>query len=300
MKRIFCILLVLSLCLTSVFAFDFDFSQTEMSDLIGDYSKDIVYALPAAVSADNIWADAYIGQLISIPPHVAVGINLGGSFMGNNKMFENIGKSIGLPILSYLPGAPVPDASFDARIGGLFLDFDIGVHGSFFRVDMEDMDFLNGSVQVNSYGIDFRYCILTQKLIIPAISIGIGYDHVSTDALLTMTSEAAQLGFTFKTNADLLSATAQTSWNLLFMKLFAGARGMLPLGDGITSHTEFSATAQGASATFNPIDAVNKDLSIHVFGGIAFRLFVIDTTLGATYDITNKDLGISWSTRVQL
>lgn len=299
MKRFLCILLVLSLCCTGIFALDFSLDQNQMSNLIGDYTEQLVYALPAEVSADNLWADAYIGQLIAIPPHVAAGINLGASFMGNNDLFADLGEQFGIPFMSYLPGAPVPAASWNLRVGGIILDFDIGVHGLFARLD-STKDSLPGSIQVNTFGADFRYCLITQKLIIPAVSIGIGYDHVHTTADMTMHSDLADLGFNFETKAEIISGTAEASWNLLFVKIFAGGRAMMPLGDGITSHAQFNATAQGQTASFDPIDAVNDKLSLHVFGGLGFRLFVIDTTLGATYDITNKNLGVSWSTRVQL
>ena len=45
---------------------------------MADFSKQLAIAVPQAATQQNVWADAYIGQLFpSVPPHIGGGFNKG-------------------------------------------------------------------------------------------------------------------------------------------------------------------------------------------------------------------------------
>lgn len=290
MKKFIGLLLVLSLGF-SLFALDLS-SVTEVKDVIDGYAQGLVDAIPTEVSADNLWADAYIGQLFSLPPHLAVGVNVGSSFIKDTGLLSNLADLTGYDAISKLPGAPVPALSFNARVGGLLLNFDAGVHGFFADVESKNNP-ANGTIQVRSYGADVRFSLIKQMVVIPSISLGIGYDKV--DIYADMSVKNSPVTFNFATKGELLSATGQMSWKILFIKLFAGARGIMPLNDGITAEASVS-----AAGTTLPIQYLNNDLSIQAFGGLALRFLIIDTTFGVTYDVKKNNVGGSVSLRVQL
>ncbi len=299
MKKILCIGLALLLCLSSLSAIEFS-APEEIRDMLDNYAGNIVETIPTSISVDNIWGDAWIGNLLAIPPHFAIGINTGSAFIKDNDVLDGLSELTGISQLSMLPGAPVPTASVQARIGGIILPFDIGLHLFVIPEITSNNNKLNGSLSFNSWGADFRYCLLKQILVIPAISVGIGYDEVNTKGKLTYTAEFAginkDVGFDFGVKTKLLSGTAEVSWNLLFLKLFAGARAIKPL-EAITAEANVFVDNNPLGT---PIMYTNNDMTIHLFGGIGFRLLVIDLTIGANYEVTNGNLGLSFSTRFQL
>lgn len=296
MKRLLCVMLVLSLCLTSVFALDIT-DPDSVTDMLNGFSEKIVMTIPTAVSVDNIWADAYIGQLIALPPHIAVGANFGSAFIKDNALLDGLGEMVGIEQLSMLPGAPVPATSVNARVGGFLLPFDVGIHVLPIQIDIPAGYPVSGNLSVNTWGVDFRYALLKQKLIIPAVSVGLGYDQVDTSAHLFLGDDPSQdIGISFAVNTHLLTGTAEVSWNLLFLKVFAGARAMQPVDPIVSSASVwFQGAMQG-----NPIHFETNATSLHVFGGVALRLLVLDTTIGASYDVTNGNYGASLSVRLQL
>ncbi len=293
MKRIICILLIASVCLTSAFSFDLN-SPQDISNVLDGFSANIVQTIPTEVSVDNLWADAYIGNLLALPPHVALGVNFGSAFIKDNAILSGIGEMTGIPLLSKFPGAPVPAASINARIGGIILPFDIGFHFMALSIDSENNK-IDGNININTWGADFRYCILEQKLIIPAISAAIGYEQVDTSAALQLNVSNQDLDFDFYVRGTMLTGTAEVSWKLLFMKVFAGARAIQPL-------TPIAAGADVYlnNASISTFGYTNDAFNLQVFGGLGFRLLVIDSTIGASYDVINGNLGLSFSTRVQL
>lgn len=296
MKRILCVMLILVLSISTVFAFDMN-DPDDLRNMLDGFADKIVMAIPTEVSIDNMWADAYIGKLISIPPHLAVGANFGSAFMKDNSLLSSLSDLTGISQLSMFPGAPIPALSVNGRIGGIILPFDIGFHGM--AVDIgAPLGSIDARLSINTWGVDFRYALLTQKLIIPAISIGIGYDQVDTKAILSLeeTNTSTEIDCGFSVNTHLLSGTAEVSWNLLFLKLFAGARAIQPL-DPITAKATISVNdtpyGDGICRTYDA-------MSFHLFGGIGFRLLILDTTIGASYDVSNGNFGASLSVRLQL
>lgn len=289
MKKLFCILIALSLCF-SISAFDAS-SVTDVKDVVSDYTKGLVSAIPTEVSADNIWADAYIGQLIGVPPHFAIGFNMGGAFIKNDSIMNNFKKLVGTDI-GFLPGVPVPSASFNGRIGGIILPFDVGFHGMFTNLNMSSLGG-DGNIKINTWGIDFRYKLLSQVVVIPCVSVGLGFDHVGVNVDLNVPN--SPVGFNFLTKGNMLSTTAEASWSFIFIKLFGGARAILPLGEGITAKGSVS-----SGSTSYEVSSTNSALSFQLFGGLAFRALLVDTTFGVTYDVAKSNLGASMSVRFQL
>ena len=56
---------------TSVFAQSFD--SAPVKEGLQDFIEDLADTVPVASTMSNVWADGYVGQLLSIPPHFGVG-----------------------------------------------------------------------------------------------------------------------------------------------------------------------------------------------------------------------------------
>lgn len=141
--------------------------KAEMSEGLKDFSSALLVSVPNASTQQNVWADAYIGNLYpSIFPHFGFGFTLGGTYLdtsgfkravevvagdenfltqaldGNEcvtEIIEHMGLDIGtIPEAFFLPTATV-----DVRLGGVVLPFDIGLcammtNPSLFEVKLSD------------------------------------------------------------------------------------------------------------------------------------------------------------------
>ncbi len=77
---------------------------------------------------------------------------------------------------------PLPTAGASARIGGLFLPFDIGFYGMYAipgSLDSFKYEDFNASIKYSSFGADLRYQISEGKGILPDVSLGFGYTYVN-------------------------------------------------------------------------------------------------------------------------
>jgi len=92
-----------------------------------DFSEELAKVLPFNSALGLNWSDAYIGKLIpSIPPHFGVGASFGITTMNlpiMKTLMSNFNYSIPFDIGKMI----LPAYAAEARIGGLFLPFDLGV-----------------------------------------------------------------------------------------------------------------------------------------------------------------------------
>jgi hypothetical protein len=141
------------------------------------------------------WPDAYIGQLIGLPPHFGIGISGGFTAISMDELkgiFDQFG--IETSSSSFLP---IPAAAGEIRIGGFFLPFDIGIKA----LPLPNIPVGEMEVGYKMAGGDFRYALMQDKGWTPAISIGIG---------LTYTSARLTTSLGKETDVD-LSALGQSS-----------------------------------------------------------------------------------------
>jgi opacity protein-like surface antigen len=166
------------------------FSQpTRLADLQSSadiFADSIAKSLPLNSMIGNNWSDAYIGQILDIPPHFGAGISAGFTTVDFSAVREILGgfgikvpfnenesiKSMGLP----LPGYTV-----EARIGGVKFPFDFGIKAGFLPQELlgkmiPDFD-LNFKYML--LGADIRYSFLKENKILPVrFSAGLGFNFL--------------------------------------------------------------------------------------------------------------------------
>ena len=79
MKKILSLSLLLCLCFS---AFAIDLPDTEIvNEGLQEFVTGLADSVPAASTMSNVWSDAYVGQLLGIPPHFGVGASAGAAKM---------------------------------------------------------------------------------------------------------------------------------------------------------------------------------------------------------------------------
>jgi len=79
MKKILSLSLLLCLCFS---AFAVDLPDTEIvNEGLQEFVTGLADSVPAASTMSNLWSDAYVGQLLGIPPHFGVGASAGAAKM---------------------------------------------------------------------------------------------------------------------------------------------------------------------------------------------------------------------------
>jgi len=267
---------------------------SDFNDGLDTFLGEINTALPDNAVVGGTWSDAYIGQLIGIPPHFGVGIAAGVSRFpttGFSDAMEATGTK--LPIDSLI----LPNFGAEGRVGGFILPFDIG-----FRVGMMPETELSG-VKVNylHYGADVRYAVIKGNLVLPKVSVGVGYYH--TDGSLSFPLQAGSLfpaidpSFTEGKNLDLgldfatdvFEAKAQVSKTLLIVTPYAGLGVSMALSE----------------SSYNIGDIVKASRSdtvygARVYGGFSFNIIVLKIDTTGSYDVLSGNWGVNIGTRVQL
>ncbi len=169
MKRAFLVIIVL-LSATAVFAVNYSDFQSGFNE----FAQDLANGTPFATSTGLGWSQAYIGQF----PHFGLGITAGVTTISGGAM-QTLADAMGVTLpsdFSYASkyGLPLPGYTIDARIGGFVLPFDIGFKlgyippGTFPKVD----------VNYILFGLDVRYGLLKDEGWTPALSVGLGYNHM--------------------------------------------------------------------------------------------------------------------------
>ncbi len=179
MKRITLIILIIGLLTTGLFA-QTQFSYDDLKSSFKNFAEAVAPVLPFNAAIGLNWSDAYIGQLLAVPPHFGVGISAGVTTIPFKSMDAVFSKfSITLPkefdfIEKY--GLPFPAYTADVRIGGFILPFDIGL--KFGYLPPEVVKELPVKVNYLFFGGDVRFAVLKERFFIPAVSIGAGYSFL--------------------------------------------------------------------------------------------------------------------------
>ena len=156
-------------------------------------SETLAPALPFNSTIGLNWSSAYIGQLMGIPPHFGVGFATGATTIkvdGIADMLSLIG-DYALPS-AVSDALPLPAAVVEGRIGGFLLPFDLGLKVGYLpdsaKTSLED---LTGGLSVDYLlvGADVRYALLKGNLLLPAISVGVGFNYLKGGLGTTVGSE---------------------------------------------------------------------------------------------------------------
>jgi len=186
MKKIMFTLLAALLVVSGAAAQEFE----EVQGAFTTFADDLSSALPFASTIGLNWSDSYIGNF----PHLGVA-GSGGAVGLPAEAFGKVlgtltGGELGGDLLSFLPpeleefgdafGLPFPAAALEARLGGLFLPFDIGVKIGLIPEQVDTGEFLPAGMGVDYqlFGADVRFRLVEEKGIIPEIIVGGGLNYL--------------------------------------------------------------------------------------------------------------------------
>lgn len=278
---------------------------------LNDFSKVLLDVVPNTQIQQNVWANAWIGNLVP-KPHFGFGINAGAALMDISplvKTAKNLGMNIGIA-----DKLALPTVTADLRLGGFGIPFDLGVTAM--GIDSTKISALDTAIKPVSFdlftiGGDFRFAFVKgEGYCKPRLSAGLGYFYTKGGVNVKSNDAEASLGF----NSNSIVLSAQASVKVYFFVPFIGAKVMfnqtnvdwkvkakwekiLPSsGNDYLSQAALwgflpESFSGGASSTF--FDHVRPV----IFGGFAFDLFVFDLTFNASYDFISQIPAAGFSLR---
>ena len=325
-KKILVFMLFISIFSFSTFASDFNvndimgiitgtnakipatFDTENISAGLDDFTFSLIKTAPSTVSHQNMWASGYIGQLLDLPPHFGGGISMGMAQLKTDGI-ATVLKEMGL---NYdVKNLFLPTLTFDARVGGLLIPFDLGVHGMMIKNPLEfNIQETFFSIDYGTVGADIRIPLIKQESILPNLSLGFGYAYSKGNAGISVQEETANISAGYE--SQILQATFQISKKIAIIEPFAGVRATLSSNkrnwtwnyDGTKllddqTKEQLSEEEQNLLKLGNSFDsgdwsgfAINKEdpnYTAQIFAGIGFDfLFILQGTLNVSFDVVNQ------------
>jgi len=306
----------------------------ELGKALEDFGKSVTPTLGHYNAIGLQWSDAYIGQLLRVPPNVGLGITAGAATLPFPEAVQDeIGEEI--PFADTV-GVPIPAYTVDARVGGLILPFDVGVKVGL----LQEGDLMDEGLKIDYLlaGADVRFSVIDEGVVLPGVSAGVGLNYsqmvlgVTEDDQeldpITVNDEEYQL--TFKEpgfrmgweNSRSIDFKAQASKRLLIFQPFLGAAAtyttanvggqfsteLLVDGDPYDPDDvadDVAAEIEDTLETEDPTDLTFGRFQEHsawsgrLFGGLGLRLLVLRLDVGASIDSTGS-VGGQVNARIQL
>ncbi|MCL2264987.1 MAG: hypothetical protein FWC22_02985 [Treponema sp.] len=310
----------------------FSQANTDVKDLIDSMdtlASSLAQSLPFNATIGLNWSDAYIGKLLSVPPHFGIGVTAGattlnaGSLQGVLELFD-FDLPINLPI-----GFPLPGYTVDARIGGFILPFDIGIKAGYLDNDFTDLIGVN--VDYLLIGADIRYAILNKKTSPVKLIVGLGYNYLrggistkipdvafefDSGSGFTIDLKDSELGLEW--HSTVIELKTQVSFKIPIVTPYAGvgvsyswttagfntkttlsvtggSNGLDDIKDELLEQLGIDASATGFKAFIN-----NTDFNIRAYGGFSFNMAFIKLDFTFMYNIKDSALGATVGLRFQL
>ena len=289
-------------------------------------------------------SDAFIGKLFpSIPPHFAVGASFSGTLINTtditnagNLMLEAINAQFSLSNyipeeLSFIPlpeftlpeKLPLPTAAVSARLGGFVIPFDIGLMGIATIPNVLDdvtLDTYNMKYNFMTLGADVRFALYEGGLIMPKISLGVGYifskqeysfsaskseifyDEEHPSVCIGDYESYANMDLAFKTHT--FFTQIQISKKIFFMTPYAGIRVRFTMSESgyswnykskftKDSDPENPEISEGSNSNSYQVllsdfawspECINPTL----FGGIGFKIGFFDLGLNVSWNMATN------------
>lgn len=249
MKRALVIVLLLALAATAwgQEATTLGAYEDGFQNFVEEFSK----SLPMNSTIGLNWSDAYIGQLMRVPPNFGVGITAGVTtipYRAFEDLFDDLGVAIPGEISDFSAvGVPFPAYAIDARIGGFILPFDVGLK---FGTLPGGVDFGDANVEYTMFGADVRYAVMEQGIgLKPDVSLALGYNRlngsiavpsglgqiqiaeVPTGPSTTTTLALDEPDLEFDWGANVFDLRAQASKKILFIEPHIGLGAAFGLAD---------------------------------------------------------------------
>lgn len=295
---------------------------------VDDFSEKLALSLPFNSSMGLNWSDAYIGQFLGVPPHFGAGLSLGFTTM-DGEALGNLMKQFDLDLPLDLGGYPIPGYTVEGRIGGFVLPFDVGIKFGYLPIKPEniELDYL-------LVGGDFRYAVLKGNVVLPSISVGVGFNYLNgglartigddrtftyptpagSGATDTLTLHAPKVGFIWETSS--LDFKAQVSKSLLIVTPYVGIGASHAwskagynvdaklsstgnMTDAISAMQAAGITDISTSGGFSSIKEVSG-WSVRAFGGLSFNLPLFKIDLTGLINFMDARYGVTVGARFQI
>lgn len=275
-----------------------DAFSSQINSGLEDFTDQLAIAVPQAATQQNVWADAYIGKLFpSVPMHFGGGFNLGVTHIDTSGL-ASAAKALGISGIKDNYYFPVFTA--DLRIGGVFLPFDVDI--AVMKTPTLSTEFgCNLDVDLMTFGMDVRYAILEGNLLLPKLSVGVGYFY--NQGTFNASESHAEATIDYKVHT--LYGQVQVSKNLLFVTPFFGFRALVSNYDNTYNwaFTDSSLVAQAAAAYYETSGSGSSTsdgfdfggMQPQVFAGVGFNFLVLQTTLSVTADLRHVGDSGLWS-----
>jgi hypothetical protein len=301
--------------------------KTAFTGFAGDLASTL--AVDSTIGAN--WSDAYIGKF----PHFGVGFSVGAAFAPADSataLFTSMNQTF--PSALSKIGIPIPAAVGTLKIGIPFLPMDVGIKGGFIpaSVGKSLMDSYKVDADYTNFGLQVRYALVKQTLLLPNVSVGAAYNYqkgsiksslgtggksytIDTGGKSTTISATdPELALGWKSNT--IDLTAQVSKKLLFIVPYLGAGcsfGKSSVTGGVESTIStdypggiealngFLATIGGPTLTNQGLTYTASEGSpiFRVYGGLSLRIIILDLDVQAMYVTASKSLGATLTTRIQ-
>jgi hypothetical protein len=335
-KKVLVILLLSILVALPVSAQVNDTTITKLEGAINDAATILGKAMITNSGFGLNWSDAYIGQLIGLPPHFGIGASAGFTAIPLSKLdsiykeFDKDGiDSTSMPV-DFLP---LPGVAGEIRLGGFFLPFDIGIKA----LPLPEMDIGDIKLKYLMVGGDFRYALMQEKGWKPDISVGIGltYTDVNLSSSIGDKTEIALEGLTglgsyssqkleitapqldFSMNNITLDLKIQVSKKIFIITPYLGlgaSYGWSTVDFGASTAVTYNngpptpqlindiANVTGISLSGTGLEKTVKynGFGLRGFGGLSLDIFVLRIDVTGLYDILNGYWGAGVGVRIQI
>jgi len=335
-NRMIVLLLVAAAVVVAPVAAQDDFTLDTFKDSFDTFSTEFAKSVPMNSTIGLNWSDAYIGQLLAVPPHFGVGVTTGVTTIPGSvftDLVDDLGvdTSGGVEDLSAF-GVPIPGYAVDARVGGFILPFDVGVKvGLIPSIKLGDVE-----AEYTNVGFDVRYAVLDGG-ILPKLSVGVGYNYLNgristplgigateitsvsadtngdgTPETYTLVMDDPDLDFGWQANVFDFKVQASKSFLIIEPHIGLGAAvGSASTTTGLSTDV----SVQGGAVTVDQIGKVAgidiaddgltletdvNTFSFRAFGGASLNLTVFRLDLGLMYNLTSGSLGGTFGARFQL
>jgi hypothetical protein len=302
----------------------FSLELKELQDAAESFSDSLAESLPFNASLGLNWSDAYIGKLIpSIPPHFGVGGSFGFTTI-DMEAANDLAKALGFEIPFDTGKLILPAYAGEARLGGLFLPFDIGLKAGF----LPSVGLWGSDVKTNytMFGADIRYALTEGGIILPKISVGVGFTYLEggletsvgenrsydinsstltiakPDVNLFWSTKAldfkVQLSKSFFIITPYLGLGASYAWS----KAGYEAEAAISTSGGLLADAQAAAQKLGVDIDGNKLSSTIEvdGFSFRTFGGLSVNLMVFKLDLTGMYNFLDGNYGLSLGARFQL
>ncbi len=289
---------------------------TKISAGLNDFSEQLAVAVPQAATQQNVWADAWIGSLLP-------GLRLGGGLNFaitniNTEGLASAAKTLGIGGVENSYKFPVFTA--DLRVGGFILPFDadIAVMKTGTLTYPEAMTGSEMSADIFTLGFDVRYALLEGGLVMPKVSVGLGYFY--NQGTFGISNDDAEADIDYKIHTMYLSAQVSKELSIPVVRIgitpFIGGRLFASDADNswawnfknstwVSKINEYNSLNPGSETKASDSGNVKKDMDFNslqpqLYGGIGFNFALLQLTLSASIDPKTFSEDKTWSGAVSL